>query len=139
VTLLQPQPVGVPAPRTSERAAPYWDACRRHQLVYQRCARCGHVGPRPFIVCARCGGDETMWEVSAGRGRLYSWTVVWRPQHPAFVVPYAPAIVEMDEGYRMTSAVVGCEVGVLVPDMALAVEFHPVSEELTLPYFRPAG
>jgi uncharacterized protein len=138
VTTLVPQPVGIPVPTTSVRAAPYWEACRRHQLVYQRCRACGYVGPRPFTVCARCRSTETTWEPSAGFGTLYSWTVVWRPQRPAFVVPYAPAIVTMDEGYRTTSAVVGCEPEGLVPGLRLEVEFHPVSEELTLPYFRPA-
>jgi uncharacterized OB-fold protein len=137
MSTLQPQPLGVPVPTTSTRAAPYWEACRRHELVYQRCAACGYVGPRPFIVCARCQGTETTWEPSAGRGTLYSWTVVWRPQRPAFQVPYAPAIVALDEGVRMTSAVIGCEVEDLAPDLPLEVEFHPVSDDLTLPYFRP--
>ena len=80
-----------------------------------------------------------MFSASSGRGRLYSWTVVWRPQHPAFTVPYAPAIVSLDEGWFMMSAVVGCEPEDLRPDMALAVEFHPASDEITLPYFRPVG
>ena len=137
MTTLLPQPVGIPVPGTSVRAAPYWEACRRHELVYQRCTVCGYVGPRPFTVCARCRGTEATWEHSAGLGTLYSWTVVWRPQRPAFVVPYAPAIVTMDEGYLMTSAVVGCEVEDLAPDLRLRVEFHPVSDDLVLPYFAP--
>lgn len=138
MTRLQPQPVGIPTPATSVRAAPYWEACRRHELTYQRCANCGYVGPRPFTVCAHCLGTETTWERSAGRGTLYSWTVVWRPQRAAFVVPYAPAIIDMNEGYRITSAMIGCAVDDLVPDLPVEVEFHPVSDELTLPYFRPA-
>ena len=74
---------------------------------------------------------------SAGRGRLYSWTVVWRPQHPSFVVPYAPAIVELEEGWWMMSAVVGCGPEDLHADMALAVEFHAASDDIVLPYFAP--
>jgi hypothetical protein len=78
-----------------------------------------------------------VWEVSAGRGSLYSWTVVWRPQHPSFHVPYAPAIVSLDEGPRVLSAIIGCEPEDLRVDMPLLVEFHPASDTIWLPYFRP--
>ena len=44
-----------------------------------------------------------------GRGSLYSWTVVWRPPDPSFRVPYAPAVIRLDEGFWMLSAVIGCE------------------------------
>jgi hypothetical protein len=74
---------------------------------------------------------------SSGQGTLYSWTVVWRPQRPSFTVPYAPAIVTLDEGFRMVSSIVGCEPEALRADMPVAVEFHPASEEISLPYFRP--
>ena len=59
--------------------------------------------------CAACGAATLTWERSAGRGRLYSWTVVWRPQHPTFHVPYAPSIIELDEGFWLMSAMVGCD------------------------------
>lgn len=136
--VLAPQPVGIPVPQPSMRSEPYWEGCRRHELRFVRCGRCGHVGPRPFTVCARCLAAEPRWETATGRGRLYSYTVVWRPQHPSFRVPYAPAIVELDEGYTMVSAVVGCTPGELRVGMPLTVEFHPASDEVTLPYFRPA-
>ena len=70
-----------------------------------------------------------MWERSAGRGRLYSWTVVWRPQHPSFRVPYAPAIVDVDEGFRLMTAIVGCDHEDLRADMPVEVEFHPASDD----------
>jgi hypothetical protein len=68
---------------------------------------------------------------------LYSWTVVWRPQHPLFQVPYAPAIVEVEEGWYHIAAVIGCEDDELAAGMPLGVEFHPASDDITLPYFRP--
>jgi uncharacterized OB-fold protein len=64
--------------------------------------------------------------------------VVWRPQRPVFAVPYAPAIIELDEGYRWMSAMIGCTADVLQPGLRVEVEFHPVSETIVLPYFRPA-
>jgi uncharacterized protein len=138
VSVLEPQPAGIPVPRPSQRSAPYWEGCKKRELRYQHCGECGYIGPRPFTICGRCGSDSITWETSSGMGRLYSWTVVWRPQHPSFVVPYSPAVVEMDEGYWMMSAMVGCTIEELAAGMRVAVEFHDVSDEITLPYFRPA-
>jgi uncharacterized OB-fold protein len=74
------------------------------------------------------------WETSSGRGILYSWTVVWRPQHPAFQTPYAPAIMAMDEGWWLVTAVIGCPPESLEADMPLEVEFHPAGGGIWLPY-----
>jgi len=137
MTTLQPQAPGIPTGETSAGAAPYWEGCRHGELRYQRCDACGSANMRPAPSCARCGGRDMSWAVSQGRGRLYSWTVVWRPQHPSFRVPYAPAIVELDEGFYLVSAIVGCEPDDLRVDMPVEVEFHPAGDEITLPYFGP--
>jgi uncharacterized protein len=139
MSVLLPQPEGIPVPRPSLRSEAYWEGCRHHTLLYQRCAECGAHGLSAFAVCARCHASSPTWETSAGRGVLYSWTVVWRPPNPSFRVPYAPAVVRLDEGVFMMSAVIGCEPDDLHEDMRLAVAFHPASPDITLPYFAPAG
>ena len=89
-------------------------------------------------MCPHCGTQDALaWKPSAGRGSLYSWTVVWRAPHPGFATPYAPAVVRLDEGWTMLSAVVGCAPGALRDGLPLQVEFHPASDEVSLPYFRP--
>jgi uncharacterized OB-fold protein len=95
--------------------------------------------PALHRLCWRCHSRELIWEVSTGRGRLYSWTIVWRPQTPEFEVPYAVAIVDLVEGCQLISGIVGCAPEDLVVGMELAVEFHPNSDHLRLPYFRPVG
>jgi uncharacterized OB-fold protein len=135
---LQPQAIGIPVPRPSARSAGYWEAAKRGELTFQRCTNCGFVGLRTFLVCAKCMGRESERRISSGQGALYSWTVVWRPPDPAFSVPYAPAVVELDEGFFMISAVVGCEPDDLVAGMRLSVEFHDASDEIALAYFAPA-
>ena len=135
--MLEPQSPGIPVPTPSPASAPYWDAAQRGELVFQRCDECGAIALRPSKMCASCLGHSLSWAPSAGLGRLYSWTVVWRPQHPSFQVPYVPAIIALDEGWFMMSAVVGCEPDELEADMGLAVEFHAASDEINLPYFRP--
>ncbi len=134
---LAPNVAGIPIPRTSAGAAPYWEGCRQGELRYLRCDDCGAIPPLPTPICAHCRSRRLSWVASAGRGALYSWTVVWRPQHPAFEVPYAPAIVLLDEGFHLLSAVVGCEPEALAAGLRLRVEFHAVDHEVTLPFFSP--
>jgi hypothetical protein len=136
VSVLLPQTEGIPTPRPSLASKPYWEGCRQHQLLYQRCAACSACGLGAFSVCGKCHATTPVWEESAGKGALYSWTVVWRPPDPAFRVPYAPAVIRLDEGFWMMSAVIGCEPEALHEDLRLAVEFHPISDQITLPYFR---
>jgi uncharacterized OB-fold protein len=137
--MLQAQAPGIPVPSPSAVSAPYWDGCARGELLYQRCDACGTIALRPSVICGNCLGRSLSWVPSSGQGRLYSWTVVWRPQHPSFAVPYAPAIVALDEGWFMMSAVVGCEPDDLRADLRVSVEFHAASDEITLPYFRPVS
>lgn len=134
---LAPQPPGIPVPVPSPLSQPYWDACARGELTFLRCDDCGTHQPLPTIVCGACVGRALTWQRSEGRGILYSWTVVWRPQRPAFQAPYAPAVVAMAEGWFQLAAVIGCEPEELVVDMALTVEFHPAGDGISLPYFRP--
>ena len=135
--MLEPQAIGIPVPNPSATSKPYWDGCARGELLFQRCDDCATIALRPGTLCGQCLSRSLSWVRSSGLGTLYSWTVVWRPQRPSFTVPYAPAIVTLEEGFRMVSSVVGCDPEDLAADMPLAVEFHPASDEIFLPYFRP--
>ena len=134
-SILQPQRDGVHVEATA-LTAPFWEGCAVGELRFQLCARCDRPNFPPSEHCRHCASFEQVWESSSGRGRLYSWTVVHRPVTPAFVAPYAPAIVTLDEGYQMITTIVGVGVDALRIDLDLRVEFHRVgAEELWLPYF----
>lgn len=135
--ILAPQQPGFPVPSRHPRSEPYWEGCRQGRLVLPRCSACGTPALRAFSVCSHCGEPALAWETSAGQGALYSWTVVWRAPHPGFATPYAPAVVHLDEGWWILSAVVGCTPETLRDGLRLGVEFHPASDEVSLPYFRP--
>jgi hypothetical protein len=137
--VLAAQPPDLHLPRPSERSAPFWQGCREGRLVLPFCVTCGFRALRAFALCPRCNATTVAWEECAGRGTLYSWTVVWRPPHPSFVVPYAPAVVALEEGWWFLSAVIGLPPGELREGLALEVEFHQASEDMQLPYFRPAS
>jgi uncharacterized protein len=80
---------------------------------------------------------DLAWETSAGNGSVYSYTTIWRPQTPEFATPYVVAVVQLDEGYSMIANVVGCDDAAVSVGMPVQVEFHPISNEITLPYFAP--
>jgi uncharacterized OB-fold protein len=137
VTQLRPQPPGTPAPVPSRFSAPYWEGCARNQLLYLRCSNCQLAIADAARICWRCHSRALRWEPSRGLGRLYSWTIVWRPQTPAFEVPYSVAIVHLDEDIFVVSSVIGCPPEDLAEGMELAVEFYPIGDGQKLPYFRP--
>lgn len=137
MTLLAPQPEGIPLPTASEMSRPYWEGCARGELLFQRCADCGAATHTPAVLCSNCCSTNLSWERSSGLGEVYSWTVVWRPPTPTFVVPYAPAIVTMAEGWHLLTNVIGCEHDAVVVGMEIAVELHPVGGGVVLPYARP--
>jgi uncharacterized OB-fold protein len=138
MTRLEAQLPGTPAPHPGRLSQPYWDGCAKGELWFQRCDACQSIPTRPSPLCPQCHSRSLSWERSAGTGSLYSWTIVWRPQHPAFRVPYAPAIIELDEGWFLMSAMIGCEDTDLTDGMRVDVEFHPANDTITLPYFHPS-
>ena len=128
-----------PLPAITEDGAPYWEGCRQGELRMQRCTACGHLRWPPAVLCARCLGQGGEWVALSGRGTIYSFIIVHRPQHPAFFedAPYNVAIVELEEGIRMHANVVGCENEALRVGLPVEVVFEKVNDEVTLPRFRP--
>ena len=135
--LLGPQLGDIPLPVPSEVSRPYWQGCRDGELLFQRCSDCGGATHTPAMICSHCLSRALVWEASKGAGTVSSWTMVHRPQTPAFVVPYAAVIVDVDEGFSMLSNVIGCRPADVRTGMRVQVEFHPKTDEITLPYFRP--
>lgn len=128
-------------PQPTDLSRPFWEAARRHELLIQRCSGCAHYVFYPRYNCPHCGGRELVWAKVSGRGKVYTYTVARRPTHPAFAdrVPYVIAIVELEEGPRMTTNIVDCEPDAVRIDMPVEVTFRDVSDEVSLVMFRPAA
>ena len=128
-------------PQIDEGTRPFWDAAREGRLLVRRCGACGraHFYPRPF--CPHCWSDDVWWEDASGRATLYTWSVVRRNDLPPFAqrVPYVAAVVDLEEGPRMMTNVVGCEPSALSCGMPLEVSFETRTDEVTVPVFRPAA
>lgn len=135
--VLEPQKAGIPEPHPSSFTQPVWDGYKEHRLLYQFFPASGrvqfHTGPIDRVSLSL---DYELRE-SAGAGTVYSYTIVDRPQTPEFATPYVAAIIDMDEGFQMISNLIGCEAADIHVGMRVQVEYHKVSDTLTLPYFAP--
>jgi uncharacterized OB-fold protein len=129
----------IPLPQPTELSQAYWDACRRGELIVQRCDDCGEHVFIPQVACTRCFSPNLTWVPSRGRGTVYSFTVVHRPQQPDFAVPYVVAIVEMDEGWYTLTNIVDCDPQAVRIDMPVEVDFRAMSDTITLPFFHPSS
>ena len=127
-----------PLPEITPEMAPFWEAARRHELVLQRCAGCGSFRFPARELCSRCLSRASTWERVSGRGTLFSFAVMHQAAHPGFAadLPYAVVTVELEEGARLLSNVVGCPLRDLRIGMPLEVVFDDVTPEVTLPKFR---
>jgi hypothetical protein len=117
---------------------PFWDAARERRLVVQHCRTCSKKFFRPEIACPHCRARDWEWVESTGKGTLYSFAVMHRAPSPAFKAPFIFAAIEMDEGWVLFSNLIGLEIEEAEIGMEVEVCFHAVSDELTVPLFRPA-
>jgi uncharacterized OB-fold protein len=127
-----------PLPKPSKVSAPFWAAARRHELVLQRCENCRAFIYYPRPRCPNCLGDRLDWQRVSGRGVVYSYTVVRRAMSRAFGdAPYVLAIVELEEGPRLTTNIVA-EPNAVRIGMKVRARFDDVTPECTLVKFEPA-
>ena len=129
----------IPLPRPTSVSQPYWDACRDERLTVQKCRDCETYTFIPAPCCGDCLGENLEWVESSGRGTLYSFSTVYRPQQPVFETPYTVVIVELEEGWHMLSNLVDVEPEDIAIGMPLEVTYREMTDEITLPLFRPAG
>lgn len=127
-------------PPISELAVPFWAATRRRQLLLQWCMACRVPVFYPREACPRCLGDRLEWQVASGQGIVYAVTVEHRPQDPRMKAraPYAVALVDLAEGARMLTNVVGCPPDAVEPGMAVTLCWEPLSDGRMLPQFTPS-
>src|SRR5262245_41481800 len=126
-------------PEPTPETQPYWDGAKVGELRLQRCDECAHVYFPPRAFCPACASRKVSWFKATGRGTLYSYVIHHRPV-PGFTPPYSIAVVELEEGPRLMTNIVGCPQTpeALQLDMPVEVVFTPVSDSITLPQFRPA-
>ena len=129
----------VPRPLNPEWTKPFWEAAKRHELVMPRCKTCDQLFFYPRSECPRCLSDHVEWMKVSGRGHLHTYTGVYQPANAAFRddTPYIYVVVQLNEGPRMVSNIVQCEIEAVSVDMPLEAVFDDVTPEWTLVKFKP--
>ena len=99
-----------PVPVATPESDFFWDKTRKHELWIQKCVECDKAFFYPRMVCPDCLSENLEWFKTSGKGFLYTYMINHRPP-PGFEdeAPYAIAIVQLDEGPRMMSNIVGIE------------------------------
>jgi uncharacterized OB-fold protein len=130
----KPRPAPVPDPDS----APYWSAAREGKLVVQRCESCGKHQLYGRALCKFCGGDVT-WVDASGRGTVFSFTVIRQNYSRPFrdLIPYVVALVDLDEGPRVMTNIVGCDPDDVEIGMRVVARFEEVSDEAGIALFEP--
>ena len=129
----------LPVPENIELTKPFWEAAKRHELMMQRCKKCAEWIFYPREQCPNCFSQDMEFQKVSGRGRVYAYTTVYQPAHPAFndEAPYVFAIVQLDEGVRVATNIVGIPHEQVKVDMAVEAAYEDVTPEWTLIKFKP--
>jgi uncharacterized OB-fold protein len=144
----QPQPVadaaGAPArptrlrpPRAHDNGW-WWEGIDRGELLIQKCSSCGTLRHPPRPMCGVCQSVD--WEAipSAGQGTVHSYTVMHHPPIPGYEFPLPVAVIDLEEGTRLVSNIVGCKPEDVHIGMRVECRIENVDDEMKLPLFHPA-
>ena len=130
------------APIVNADSAPYWEGAREGRLLLQRCGDCGTLRFFPRYLCTACGSERTEWTEASGRGTVHSFTIVHRAAFPEFQArtPYVVALIDLEEGPRMMTNIVGADALEVAIGDAVTVEFEPRGTDgARVPQFRRIG
>jgi uncharacterized OB-fold protein len=122
----------IPAPTVSPETREFWEAAAAGRLLVKHCRACGEAHWYPRAHCPFCFSDATEWRESAGRGTIYSYSVMRRA-----AAPYAIAYVTLDEGVTMLTNIVDCDLEKLRIGQKVRAVFRPVEGGALLPMFTP--
>ena len=132
--------IAYPSPDDSPLWKPFWNATEQGKLLFLRCKHCGNAFLPARFECPNCLTPDPVWESASGRGRLISWVVYHKAPDPAFAarVPYTVAVIELEEGARMISNVVGIDdPESLTIDQNLVLDIQR-EDGVAVPRFTPA-
>lgn len=127
-------------PRPTPETEAYWQGCRNHELLIQRCVQCSEFQFYPRIICTNCASKNLEWVKAGGQGKILTYTVVRRAVSEAYAgdVPYVVALIRLDEGPTMMSNVVQCDPETLKIGDRVEVLFEDWSKDISIPKFSPA-
>lgn len=136
----QPQPYRKPLPVLEPETRPFWEAAARREYMLKRCSSCKQFHYPPQNVCPHCLSSNTVWIRGSGYGKVYSYTITYQGGGPGYAeeVPFVLGIIELDEGVRVWSNVVGIDPKEVKVGMVVEAVFENVAGQgIAIPRFRP--
>ncbi len=130
-----------PLPLVNADSKPFWESTKNHSMALQKCVSCGRFRYPPRSVCPNCHSDSADWRPLSGRGRVYVSLVMCRSYGRAWEgeIPYNVSMIELEEGVRIWSNVIGCPPEEVSIGDHVALIYEDVTEAITLPKFRRVG
>jgi uncharacterized OB-fold protein len=130
-----------PKPRPAPESLPYWEAAKEHRLALPRCDDCEQFWFPPSRTCPHCLSMNFAFKTVSGRGKVFSFVTFHRVYRPAFAedVPYVVALVELDEGPRLLTNILGITPDDVRCEMAVEVVFDDYDTDVSIPKFKPMG
>ena len=130
-----------PLPTITDDNREFWGGCKQGKLRMQKCDDCGHIRYPISHVCPKCLSYNFKWTDLSGRGEVFSYVVFHQLYNKAFEkdIPYNVALVQLEEGPRMYSNVIGVDNDAVKVGDKLEVAFDPVTAEVTIPRFKLRG
>ena len=113
----------------------WWEGINRGEILIQKCSDCGKLRHPPRPMCGECQSIKWTGVKTAGRGKVYSYTVLHYPKFPGYEFPLACGLIELDEGVRMVTNIVGCDHTDIRIGMPGKLVIEKVDGELDLPLF----
>jgi uncharacterized OB-fold protein len=129
------QPAKRLVPEITDENRQFWEAAGKSLLVAQKCEHCGNQWLPPTSACPRCLSEGYEWAPLSGHGVIYTWTLIQRQYHPAYPPPYNVAVVELDEGVRILTNIVGGDPGAIHIGDTVSVTFTDIGDGIKLPQF----
>ncbi len=129
-----------PVPVVNSWTMDFWKGANEGKLMIQSCKDCSKHIFYPRMSCPFCFSDKLEWAESAGKGNIYTYTIVRSNAPSAFIadMPFVIAVVRMEDGVQMLTNIVGCDPEEVYCEMPVQVTFEKLTEEFTLPKFKPA-
>lgn len=129
-----------PIPLTQPWSDAFWEGTKNGKLLIQHCKDCDSNIFYPRKFCPECWSGNLDWIEATGKATIYSYSTAYDMVEPRFWedLPYTLAYVDLDEGIRMATRIVGCPPEEICIGKKVEVTFHKLNEEFYLPYFKPA-
>ena len=130
-----------PIPAPDERSAEFFGAAKEGRLLIKRCSDCRRYLAPQRDMCDACNSEKLEWAQASGKGMIYSFVVMHQILHPGFrdEGPYNVASIELEEGPRITSNIVGTPNGEIRVGMKVEAVFEDLADDVAVPKFRVAG